>query len=141
MHPHIPRGAALLHDPSLNKGTAFTEAERDAWACAACCRRTSDAGRAGRARARELPPQADDALEKYIYLTALHDRNEALFFRVVDREPRRDDADHLHADGGAGVPEVRRTSSSARAASSSPPTTAATMPKRCCATGPTATSR
>ena len=46
MHSHIPRGAALLRDPSLNKGTAFTEAERDRWACAACCRRTCpDAGR------------------------------------------------------------------------------------------------
>ena len=27
---HGKRGADLLHDPLLNKGTAFTEAERDA---------------------------------------------------------------------------------------------------------------
>ena len=26
----FPRGIALLHDPTLNKGTAFTDAERDA---------------------------------------------------------------------------------------------------------------
>ena len=26
----MPRGVALLQDPALNKGTAFTEAERDA---------------------------------------------------------------------------------------------------------------
>jgi malate dehydrogenase (oxaloacetate-decarboxylating)(NADP+) len=26
----IPRGSALLNDPLLNKGTAFTDAERDA---------------------------------------------------------------------------------------------------------------
>lgn len=26
----MPRGLDLLHDPLLNKGTAFTEAERDA---------------------------------------------------------------------------------------------------------------
>src|SRR5690242_8479724 len=28
--PSFPRGAGLLHDPRLNKGTAFTPAERDA---------------------------------------------------------------------------------------------------------------
>ena len=28
--PHQPRAAALLNDPLLNKGTAFTERERDA---------------------------------------------------------------------------------------------------------------
>ena len=28
--PGVPIGAELLHDPRLNKGTAFTEAERDA---------------------------------------------------------------------------------------------------------------
>ena len=28
--PESPGGMALLHDPLLNKGTAFTEAERDA---------------------------------------------------------------------------------------------------------------
>ncbi|MBI5420365.1 MAG: NAD-dependent malic enzyme, partial [Deltaproteobacteria bacterium] len=34
MRPHLnlhdKRGVDLLHDPVLNKGTAFTEAERDA---------------------------------------------------------------------------------------------------------------
>jgi len=33
-------GVALLRDPALNKGTAFTDVERDKLACAACCRRT-----------------------------------------------------------------------------------------------------
>jgi malate dehydrogenase (oxaloacetate-decarboxylating)(NADP+) len=35
-HPH---GMALLRDPLLNKGTAFTEQERDALGCAVSCRR------------------------------------------------------------------------------------------------------
>ena len=29
LSPWFPRGVTLLHDPELNKGTAFTEAERD----------------------------------------------------------------------------------------------------------------
>jgi hypothetical protein len=29
LSPWFPRGATLLHDPELNKGTAFTDAERD----------------------------------------------------------------------------------------------------------------
>ena len=28
--PELPAGIHYLHDPALNKGTAFTEAERDA---------------------------------------------------------------------------------------------------------------
>jgi hypothetical protein len=36
-----PHGIALLRDPLLNKGTAFTEQERGLSACVACCRRTS----------------------------------------------------------------------------------------------------
>ena len=28
--PWFPRGVALLHNPELNKGTAFSESERDA---------------------------------------------------------------------------------------------------------------
>ena len=27
---HLPRGAALINNPLLNKGTAFTDTERDA---------------------------------------------------------------------------------------------------------------
>jgi len=30
VRPSMPNGVALLQDPALNKGTAFSEAERDA---------------------------------------------------------------------------------------------------------------
>jgi malate dehydrogenase (oxaloacetate-decarboxylating)(NADP+) len=77
------RGIALLREPLLNHGTGFTEAERDAL------------GLRGLLPANVLPMKAQaervltnlrrlpNDLEKYVALNALHDRNEALFFRVV----------------------------------------------------------
>ena len=77
------RGVAVLRDPAINKGTAFSEAEREALACAGCCRRTC-ARRTTRWRASSRMFRAKPTdLEKYIDLAALHDRNDALFFRVL----------------------------------------------------------
>jgi malate dehydrogenase (oxaloacetate-decarboxylating)(NADP+) len=77
------RGIEILHDPCLNKGTAFTDRERDALGLRGL-----------------LPPrvhtqdeQVDRVLgnirrkptdiERYIFLVALQVRNEKLFYRVV----------------------------------------------------------
>jgi len=78
-----PRGLALLRDPLLNKGTAFTREERDALGLrgflpAAVLSMQAQVERV-LTNLRGLPSD----LEKYIALNALHDRNEALFFRVV----------------------------------------------------------
>ena len=78
-----PRGMALLRDPLLNKGTAFTEAERDALGLrgllpAHVLSMDEQVARV-MTNLRGLPSD----LEKYIALNSLHDRNEALFFRVV----------------------------------------------------------
>jgi malate dehydrogenase (oxaloacetate-decarboxylating)(NADP+) len=79
----IPTGIDLLHDPTLNKGTAFTEDERDTLKLRGL-----------------LPPrvltqeqQVEKILEnfrteptdihKYLFLMSLQDRNERLFYRVV----------------------------------------------------------
>jgi malate dehydrogenase (oxaloacetate-decarboxylating)(NADP+) len=79
----LPAGADLLHDPRLNKGTAFTEAERDQLGLRGLLppRVISQAEQEVRVLAslRAKPT----ALEQYIYLTALQDRNERLFYRVV----------------------------------------------------------
>ena len=81
--PESPRGLALLRDPLLNKGTAFTEAERDALGLRgflpAHVLSMEDQVERVLVNLRGL---ASD-LEKYIALNSLHDRNEALFFRVV----------------------------------------------------------
>src|SRR5947199_6201178 len=76
-------GLALLRDPLLNKGTAFTEQERDALGLRGLlpAHVLSMEAQAERVltNLRGLP----DDLQKYVVLNALHDRNEALFFRVV----------------------------------------------------------
>jgi len=79
----FPRGIELLRDPLLNKGTAFTERERDALGLRGLLppHVLSQDEQADRVlkHLRRLP----DDLEKFIALSALHDRNEALFFRIV----------------------------------------------------------
>jgi malate dehydrogenase (oxaloacetate-decarboxylating)(NADP+) len=81
--PAFPRGMALLHDPMHNKGTGFTEDERDALGVRGLLPANvlSQDQQAERAL-RHIRAQPSD-LEKYIELNALHDRNESLFFRVV----------------------------------------------------------
>src|SRR5678815_3506312 len=87
LSPWFPRGAALLHDPELNKGTAFTAAERDVLGLKGllpphvCSQGEQVARVLGNFRRLESP------LEKYIFMSALHDRNEALFFRIVTENP------------------------------------------------------
>ena len=83
----LARGLALLHDPLLNKGQAFTERERDALGIRGLLppHVLSQDEQAERT-VKHIRQQPSD-LEKYIELNALHDRNEQLFFRVL--------ADHI----------------------------------------------
>ena len=79
----LHRGVKILHDPIRNKGTAFTEAERDALKLRGLLppRVHSMAEQELRVlgNIREKPTD----LERYLYLIALQDRNENLFYRVV----------------------------------------------------------
>ena len=77
------RGRELLDDALLNKGSGFTAAERRSLGVEgllpnALCGIEEQVERAYGNIARK-----DDALEKYIGMIALQDRNEALFFRVL----------------------------------------------------------
>jgi len=76
-------GLALLHDPLLNKGTAFTERERDALGVRGLLppHVFSQDEQAERAL-RHVRQQPTD-LEKYIELNGLHERNASLFYRLV----------------------------------------------------------
>jgi malate dehydrogenase (oxaloacetate-decarboxylating)(NADP+) len=81
------KGLALLRDPLFNKGTAFTLKERDALGLRGLLpphvHTQEEQARRYLEHLRNLP----NPLEKFIDLNALHDRNEALFFRVVSENP------------------------------------------------------
>ena len=72
-----------LHDPRLNKGTGFTDAERDALGLHGLLPPRVTTQTEQRARVLENFRQKPSAIEKYIYLISLMDRNEHLFYRTV----------------------------------------------------------
>jgi len=83
----FPKGTTLLRDPSLNKGTAFSEAERDALGIRGLLPPHVHTQEEQVARVLENFRRKSSPLEKYINLNSLHDRNEALFFRLIIDNP------------------------------------------------------
>jgi len=81
--PELPRGMALLRDPLLNKGTAFTEEEREALGLRGLLPPHVHTQEEQMARSLQQLRRMADPLDKFVALNALHDRNEALFFRVI----------------------------------------------------------
>jgi hypothetical protein len=100
-------GTALLTDPLLNKGMAFSEAERTTF---------SLHGR--------LPPHVatldeqverqllalrtyETNLERHLFLCDLQDTNETLFYALIARNLNRDAAAGLYPHGRRGLPGVQ----------------------------------
>ena len=79
----FPRGIDLLHDPHLNKGSAFTAAERDELGLRGLLPPRPASVEEQVARVMANFRAKPDDLERYIFLASLHERNETLFFRVV----------------------------------------------------------
>ncbi len=77
------RGMQLLQDPVFNKGTAFTAAERDGLGLRGLLPPRICSQDEQVARVLENFRRKTSDLEKFINLTALHDRNESLFFRIL----------------------------------------------------------
>jgi malate dehydrogenase (oxaloacetate-decarboxylating)(NADP+) len=79
----LHHGVKILHDPIRNKGTAFTDAEREALNLRGLlpARIHSPAEQELRVLGN-IRSKATD-LDRYLYLIALQDRNETLFYRVV----------------------------------------------------------
>ena len=78
-----PTGMDLLRDPLRNRGTAFTEAERDTLQLRGLLPPVVLTQEQQARRVMMNLRSLADPLDKYVALNALHDRNEALFFRVV----------------------------------------------------------
>ncbi len=81
--PRIPRGMDLLDTPLLNKGTAFTDAERTQFGLHGLLPPHVETLEEQVVRAYEAYARKDDDLERHIYLRALQDNNEVLFYRLL----------------------------------------------------------
>ena len=77
------RGAQLLADPLLNKGTAFTERERDVLGLRGLLPPQVFTIEEQLQRTLNAVRRKQDNIEKYIYLVSLQNRNEVLFYRLV----------------------------------------------------------
>jgi malate dehydrogenase (oxaloacetate-decarboxylating) len=77
------RGRAVLTDPRLNRGTAFTMAERRALGLIGLLPQAVVTQDQQVARVYEQFRSQPTALEKYVALSSLRDRNEVLFYRLV----------------------------------------------------------
>ena len=79
----LPKGSQILHEPLLNKGTGFTAKERKSLDLVGLLPPTILTIEEQKDRIMENFHAKQDELEKYIFMIALQDRNETLFYRTV----------------------------------------------------------
>src|SRR5947207_13853463 len=80
-------GYGLLHNPRLNKGTAFTEVERRAYGLEGLLPPAVTNIELQLARRHAEIANLDDDLQKYLVLTDRQARNETLFYAVLMSDP------------------------------------------------------
>jgi len=78
-----PTGFDVLHDPALNKGTAFTEKERSLYKLRGLLPPGVSDPELQLVRSVENMRRKENDIEKYIFLSALQSRNERLYYRVI----------------------------------------------------------
>ena len=81
------RGIDILNSPRLNKGTGFSEKEREQLGLVGLLPDRIETLDQQVERVRGHLAQKQTDLEKYIYLIGLADRNETLFFKVLMSDP------------------------------------------------------
>ena len=87
--PTTKRGADLLKDPTLNKSTAFTEAERQALGLVGLVPDVTETEDLQLQRVMLQLGHKTTDLERYIYLMNLLDHDETLFYRALMSDPAR----------------------------------------------------
>ena len=80
-------GYDLLHNPRLNKGTAFTEAERRSQGLEGLLPPAVTTMELQVARRHDEDCRLDDDLQKYLVLSDLQARNETLFYALLMSDP------------------------------------------------------
>jgi malate dehydrogenase (oxaloacetate-decarboxylating)(NADP+) len=85
--PQHLTGYNLLRNPRLNKGTAFTEAERRAWGLEGLLPPAVLPIALQAARRHDEIANLDDDLQKYLVLSDLQARNETLYYAVLMSDP------------------------------------------------------
>src|SRR5208282_969282 len=83
------RGIELLHDPSLNKSTAFTEAEKQAFGIVGLVPDVTETEDLQLSRVMLQLGHKNTDLDRYIYMINLLDHNETLFYRTLMSDPAR----------------------------------------------------
>ena len=83
------RGMELLHDPSLNKSTAFTETEKQALGIVGLVPDVTESEDLQLSRVMMQLGHKNTDLDRYIYLINLLDHNETLFYRTIMSDPAR----------------------------------------------------
>src|SRR5829696_4133983 len=78
-------GKDLMSDPVLNKGTAFNEEERTKFGLHGLLPPVAETLEQQCVRAYEAYKRKDDDLERHIFLRALQDTNETLFYALLYR--------------------------------------------------------
>jgi len=77
------RGHALLEDPMFNKGSAFSDEERREFGLLGLLPPHVSTAEEQLARTYESYKRKETDLERYIYLVSLQDRNETLFYMLL----------------------------------------------------------
>jgi len=87
--PTDKRGIELLQDPTLNKSTAFTEAEKQALGIVGLVPDVTESPDVQLSRVMMQLGHKSTDLDRYIYLVNLLDHDETLFYRTVMSDPAR----------------------------------------------------
>ncbi|GAA6614637.1 hypothetical protein NUACC26_004210 [Scytonema sp. NUACC26] len=81
------RGSDILHNPHLNKSTAFTAAERESLGLVGLLPEGLESEETQIQRVMQHLGHKTTDLDKYIYLSALQDNDETLYFKTLMSDP------------------------------------------------------